>query len=742
MQRRDFLKISAATGAAAALEGCGNPDHQLIRFIPEEDLTPGVATWKPSICTMCGAGCGLLVRTMEAEAEVVREGKLGLLKMGVAKKIEGNPAHPVNQGRLCPRGQAGLQITYHPERITGPLARTGDRGTGKFESISWDEASRRLVAALGPLATAKQKGSVLFLTRPLQGARRTIVTNFTAAFGGSTPAEFEFFDRAAQIEADSRSFGQASLPFVDLAQSGYIISFGADFLGTWNSPVSQSLGYGAMRQAKPGQRGKFVTIEPRMSQTGASADEFVGCVPGSEGAIALSMAHVLMAEKLRPSASGSATAAIDDWSAGLPDYAPEKVAATSGVAATTITKIAREAAAHGPAVALIGDVATAHTNGLFNAMAVNALNVLLGSVGKPGGLQFPASGGKTPSPLTTAQIVAAAGSAKAVLLNGANPVFASPANSGVSDALLKVPFIASFGSFIDETSILADLILPDHSPLESWLDDVPARGTLRTVHSVAPPTMAPLHQTKAMPDVLLATAQQLGGDAAKSLPWKSVEEAIKASVADLQKEKAGSITGTDANDFWTKMIAAGGWWSTEDHATIVGSGKGGAAKSIAAQWDGDAGSYPFYFLPFPSQMLYDGSLAHLPWLQEAPDPLSTVMWDTWIEINPTTAKKLSVKQGDVLKLSSEHGSLLAHALIAPGIAPDVLGMPIGQGHQHFTRTGLRGTNTLAILAPLTVADANALAWAGTRVSVTRYGEGQITVFAGALNEKPPEIMHR
>src|SRR5690349_12653538 len=94
MQRRDFFKISAVTGAAAALDSCGNPEHQLIRFIPEEDLTPGVATWKPSLCTLCPAGCGLMVRVMEADAEVIRNGKPGLVKMGVAKKLEGNPSHP------------------------------------------------------------------------------------------------------------------------------------------------------------------------------------------------------------------------------------------------------------------------------------------------------------------------------------------------------------------------------------------------------------------------------------------------------------------------------------------------------------------------------------------------------------------------------------------------------------------------------------------------------------------------
>src|SRR5215471_1157478 len=101
MERRDFLKISAAAGAVVALDSCKSPDHKLIRFVPEEDLLPGVATWKPSICTLCPAGCGLTVRVMQGDAEVVRDGKLGITKMGLAKKLEGDPQHLVNQGKLC-----------------------------------------------------------------------------------------------------------------------------------------------------------------------------------------------------------------------------------------------------------------------------------------------------------------------------------------------------------------------------------------------------------------------------------------------------------------------------------------------------------------------------------------------------------------------------------------------------------------------------------------------------------------
>src|ERR1700722_15171187 len=177
MQRRDFLKISTIAGATAALDACGNPEHQLIRFIPEEDLIPGIATWKPSICTLCPAGCGMLVRIMQGEAEVVRNGQLGLLKMGLAKKLEGNPNHPISQGKLCPRGQAGLQVTYHPDRIQNPLARTGPRGSGQFKEISWDDTIKQLVAQLSSLQA--DKGQLLWVTQALRGERINMMRKFT-----------------------------------------------------------------------------------------------------------------------------------------------------------------------------------------------------------------------------------------------------------------------------------------------------------------------------------------------------------------------------------------------------------------------------------------------------------------------------------------------------------------------------------------------------------------------------------
>ena len=304
MERRDFIKISALSGVMATLEGCRSAEKQLIRFIPEEELIPGIATIKPSVCTVCSAGCGLLVRVMQGEAEVMRHGQQGLIKMGLAKKLEGNPQHPVNQGKLCARGQASLQVLYHPDRITHPIKRTGPRGSGEYQAVSWDDALKEVSAHLGTLQASGSANSLAFLSRPLSGQRSELMTKFLKAYGAPPPVWYQPFDEAVLRQANLLSFGHAALPTFDLARADYVICFGADFLGTWNSPVAQSIGYGEMRQGRPGRRAKLAQIEARMSQTGANADEWIACRPGTEGVLALGIAHVILAEKLAPQGAG------------------------------------------------------------------------------------------------------------------------------------------------------------------------------------------------------------------------------------------------------------------------------------------------------------------------------------------------------------------------------------------------------------------------------------------------------
>jgi menaquinone reductase, molybdopterin-binding-like subunit len=736
MDRRSFIKLTAVSGGSAALASCGNPDHQLIRFVPDEDIVPGQAVWKPSVCPLCPSGCGLTVRVMDADADVVRDGKAGVVQILAAKKLEGSPNHPVNRGGLCARGQAAIQVTYHPDRITQPLKRKGKRGDGSYEAITWDAAIAEVVGKLNELATAGATQSLAFIGPAGESHRNALIAEFLSRFGAPPSVHYELFGDAVLRRANGISFGTEQLPTFDLANTRYLLNFGADVLGTWNAPVSHARAYGEMRQGTRGVRGHFVQVESRMSQTGASADEWIPIRPGTEGVVALGIANALK--------EGAAA-----------DYTPEHVEKVTGVAAARLERLAREMKERTPSVAMIGGAALAHTNGLFNAVAVNTLNAVTGSVATPGGLAFtpqlnvsaaaklsgkPNPGARTLQKLAEELLAAGTSAPRALVIDGVNPVFTTPRRWNVRDALTKVPFIVSFGSFLDETSILADVILPDHSFLESWAETVPESGSLMAVVSAAPPVMKPLHQTRSTPDVLLEIGRHL--EKPIELPWQTFEEMLTASFATLPSM-------TEGVDAWTDAQEKGGWWGSlppslrlKVDTAAAGRGAPKLGTSEGDKWkdpefDGDPNQYPFHFLPYASNQFLDGSLAHLPWLQEMPDPLTSAMWSSWVEINPVTAAKLGIAQGDLVDLSSPHGTVRTAAYVSPGIAPDVLAMPAGQGHTTFTRYASgRGENPVDLLAPVTVENTDAVAWAATRVKIARVGDqdGRLILFAGGMRE--------
>jgi menaquinone reductase, molybdopterin-binding-like subunit len=715
IDRRSFIKLTAVTGGATAIAACStsSPENQLIRFVPDEDLTPGIAELKNSICPICRAGCGTTVRVMQGDAEVVRNGQIGVMTMSLAKKLEGNASHPISQGKLCPRGQAAIQITYHPDRLVQPLKRRGARGSGDYQPIGWDAAIAELV---GKLDTAPA-GSLAALVRPGSNSRNDLLALFVEKLGGQAPIAYELFSDDVLRRANLLSFGREQVPTFDFANSRAVISFGADFLGTWGSPVSQNVAYANMRGGRPGIRGSLIQVEPRMSLTGASADEWVAIKPGTEGVLALGLAKALGGKN-------------------LDQYTPDEVERQTGVKAARLERLVRVLGEQKPAVAVIAGAPLAQSNGLFQAQAVNTLNMVLGAVDAPGGLSFtPQSRVQTGAGRAlqafAADVLSGKRQVQVLVVDGANPVHTTPPGWKVKDALAKIPYIVSFGNFADDTSVLADLILPDHSFLESWSDSRPETGTAKAIITVAGPVMKPLHDTRATEDVLLDVAKTL------KKPLAGMPESFNAMVKAAVSGGNDDAWSTATKQGWAEVTAEGKGQRGEGRNT---ESRAASSELRAATFDGDPTQYPFHFLLFPSQAFLDGTTAHLPWMQELPDPLSTAMWSTWVEINPQTAARLGIADGDMVEIASAHGTIHAPAAFSPGVAPDVIAMPTGQGHETFTRYASgRGSNPVKVLAPVVEPETGALAWAATRVKIAKVSEanGELIRYGAALREFEP-----
>ena len=364
LTRRQFLTLAGGSAAGAILfQACGVPEDELLVQAPvemPEDLVTGRDNWYATICRQSGACEGIVVRVME----------------GRAKKIEGNVDYPVNRGAHSARSEAGLQALYHPDRIRGPMVRSGDRGAKQFREISWEDAISRLTLQLQNISNAGQQSSVVLATDPINSHLALVVDTFASAYGARRMT-YEPLERTTVGAAMKQVFGQDTMPDFDLAHAGAILSFGADFLNTWGSPVRYGRGYGEFRDDEH-ERGTFIQVDSRFSMSAANADTWVYVKPGMEGVLALSIAQVIIADGLADAGTADTlTSAID-----INAYAPEAVAASTGVSAEKIRYVAHDFAEHRPAIAFGGGSAAAHTNGLFNMAAIYSLNYLVGS-GEP-----------------------------------------------------------------------------------------------------------------------------------------------------------------------------------------------------------------------------------------------------------------------------------------------------------------------------------------------------------------------
>ncbi|NOT07584.1 MAG: molybdopterin-dependent oxidoreductase [Gemmatimonadales bacterium] len=681
IDRRRFLTVLGVTGAGtAALSGCstGKVEKLIPYLVQSEDQVPGIPTWYASTCTECSAGCGIHVKTREARAI----------------KLEGNPAHPVNGGSLCHRGQAALQGLYNPGRTKAPMLLEG----GARKEITWDDAITRLADKL-----KAAPGKVAVLSGAGPGTFGDLLAAWTGALGGRV-VRYEPFDRAPERVANRQVFGLDELPVYDFAAAKYIVSFGADFLETWGNVVEQQRGFAQSHGFEGAEMAKHVYAGPRMNLTGMNADEWHALAPGSEAALALAMANIILSE--RTTAPQDANGLRDMLAA----HTAERAAQATGLTVDGIRKLAREFASASPSLAVAGGVGAQHKGAVEVAAAVNLLNYVAGNVGRT--VRFGAGLPMTDGYAGVEQLIAAmdAGEIAVLIVHEANPVHAVPKSAKFAEAMAKVPFTVSTSLFLDDTAAACDLLLPNHHALERWDDLRPRAG----VRGLMQPVMTPVFGTMHTGDLLLKAAAKVGGALAQfNAP------SFERHLQDRWAEVARSRGAQDGGAFWREALQRGGLYDDAPGAPPVRLAAGAGQAGFTAPVFEGTGDY--VFLPIPTSMVTDGRGTNRPWLLENPDPVTKITWGPWIEVNPETAKHLDVRDGEVIKLTSPHGTVSAPVYVYPGVRTDVLAMPLGYGHAEFGQyaKGL-GANALDLVGP--GAGSGFLPYVGSKVSVEKTRE--------------------
>jgi anaerobic selenocysteine-containing dehydrogenase/Fe-S-cluster-containing dehydrogenase component len=668
LSRRSFLKIASAAGAAAAIPGCEPVGRELIPYVvPDENVIPGVPSFYATTCSECSAGCGVIAR--------VREGRV--------IKLEGNPKDPISQGRLCARGQAALQGLYNPDRLAHPFVRGDD---GRLRRVSWDVATREL---LGRLETAAKAGKdrVAYLARPQGPTLDKVAKTWLSAWNSTKAVFWEPLARPAARQAAQDCFGRSDAPVYHLDQAEALISFGADFNETWESPVEMARQYAAFRAPKE-RRGKLsigrsVYVGPRMNVSAAKCDEWIAVKPGHEAAIAMSVLYVLVRQGWVSPNSGFDIGTLKSFVQG---YEPDTISQQTGVPAEAIMRMGQMFGQADGAVALAG------TDDKETHVAAFILNAVTGNLGKT--VVFLEDAPASPySPQADVDGLIQAMNQKQVevlVVSGANPVYSMPPAAKFNDALREVPLVVWCGLVPDETAEHAHLLLPIHHPLEAWRDIAPRAG----VNGIGQPVMQPVFESRDLGDLMLTTARAAGADS-KTVPWESMADAVNASFQAIQKQIGDK---NKPEDFFAQTLRDGGVYAEAKAVEVKFN------LSVFQNKPKPSGAGPDLALAvYPHIFLYDGRGADKPWLQEIPEPVDQIVWDSWASVHPETAKTLGISNEEVIEIQTDQGMAALPALITEHVRPGVIAVPFGQGHSAYGRYAKgRGVNAFSLLMPGTL----------------------------------------
>ncbi len=669
-RRRDFLKATGFTLGVAFATGCSRaPVQRAIPLLSQPaDMVPGRSLVYASTCAGCSAGCGLLAK--------VRDGR--------PIKLEGNPQHPVSRGGLCATGQANILGLYDSQRLQHPL--------NEGKRSSWAEVDREIQAGLANIRG--DRGAVRFLSGTFTSpTTRATIQEFLKSFPDARHVVYDALSNSALLDAHEQTHGLRVLPRFHFDKAEVIVSFDADFLGTWISPVEYTADYRAGRDLEAKRVSYHVQFEPRMTVSGSKADNRFAVAPGEMGLLLTHLAERVARKATAPLGFGEPEAASVD-AAFLDELAD------------------RLWRARGRSLIVCG------TNDLQQQLLNNYLNHLLGNYGSTLDVEKPslqAQGNDRELGELLAELLD--GKVKALFVYGVNPAFDLPGGDGLAGALRKVPLLVSFAQRVDETAALARYVLPAQHYLESWSDAEPVSGLV----SISQPTIHPLGEARS----LVETIATWNG---KPKPaYDLLREHWKADISPRQKRES------NFDAFWDRAVHDG--FAEVEPLPIK-------SKEFNAQvvWPILKAQRPetgaFALVLYPTVAMLDGRNAYNPWLHELPDPITKVTWDNYASISSVAAQRLGVADGDVVRLETGGGPIFElPAYGQPGQHDQVVAVALGYGSKlsaRFAKVGPQWIDALVSVGDNGVVGVNAapllrlsdglLKYDGSQVKATRSGE--------------------
>jgi len=526
-----------------------------------------------SVCRLCPGGCGIEVRKVDQRAV----------------KIEGRTDYPVNPGGICPVGMGGLQLLYDEDvRFTRPMKRVGPRGAGQFQDISWDEALSVLSARISTLRDQGKAAALAAVDGHFTGSSMSaLIERLMKAIGSPNHVRVPSMEDTYSMTSMLMLGSQGPMAY-DLENADYVLSFGSGLLEGWGGPGRVIDAWRILREKALKGKAKVVQIESRASNTASKADQWVAVRPGTEAALALGIAHILIKEGLfHTKFIQGHTFGFEDWRSSdgrnhmgfktlvMDQYGPAQVEQITGLKDSEIVSLALGFAKAKAPVALSGKGKGTLNGSLYEFMSIMALNALSGNINQPGGVVVsePLPLDKLPEfeldavaskSITTPRLDGAGGAAypfskglidnlatavnassvspvDTLLVFSSNPAFTLPDGRNFYKALKKIPFIVSFSPFRDETANMADLVLPDHTYLEK-MDDVVWPAALQyPLYGLSQPVAHPLYDTRHSGEFILQLAAKMGGAVKDSFPWESYEEVLKTRARGLFESGPGLV---------------------------------------------------------------------------------------------------------------------------------------------------------------------------------------------------------